>query len=316
MRPLLGWGLAAALAGCMILPPEVEDPPPPPPAPIPVPVPLPFDREVPTPFKGLGRDVTVAQVWFVRVDRTTPALADAYVGAIERERLLLEMLGFKLGRVKVFALQDGQLVWRSEQAKDEARAESLQEALRSASEASELIVEASCSASPIREVGSSLYDSDGSVEADSWTDPHDALFVGVLDHAPRSLAFQYGCRESARALYLHDPIKWTRLAPGPTPRVRTFFMLSATRLGEEAAELRKRCRAVPGFPQSAVDGIAPPRADFYPAWRDDAAQVSQPGELYDLCESVGESTPSVSAVIGWAEAIAATYPPAGPAKEP
>lgn len=273
-------------------------------------------------FAGSGRsgDPGLAVLWLVHVDPGVANLADRYDSLVAATDAMLTDAGFQVRQTAVGSLDDGTLLW----ARDSWSTYGLAEVLRYQARSDGADGGVGCATDALFRISVALDQAPLALPPElaaglagteyPFAEPAAALVVGFLDSAARPSGLDSSACEHAgyapTQLLGADPAQWARWsAAPPLPRAHVRFLISATPETENFEEMQRRCLALPGFPESAADVLAPSPEPFF----DPLAQrltLLDPGlairtDLCDSLELVNWRSEVDSPVHRWAEALAA-----------
>lgn len=232
---------------------------------------------------GVDGDNGTAVLVLVRVDQGTANLADAIVTLLQGLNASLAKSGLLVTSVAVADLYEPvRMLWGARA--NGPSAAPLANVLRSASGTRAGPAPTTCTTAALLSDGAALpgWNAGG---RGLFYPPPGALLVVLIETGPRPAPLS-GCANS-RLLWSADPEQWAALGR-QTHRGQTHFLFLATPENESADAMRARCAAVPGFPVTALDALAPSAMAFLDPL---AAQMNGASAglatRVDLCEALG-----------------------------
>lgn len=251
------------------------------------------------PGSGKNGDPGAAVLWVVRVDRGLANLAHEYAQLVADGNAQLEAAGFSVKATGVAVLYDEQrLLWGVEGSA--VGVSTLEGVLKSAAESTEG-EPTRCSVRALSQLGAQLATGRTPSGLTPFAQRRSALWVGVLDHGPRPMAYAdsasiecetagllagdfFGQANTSATQWLN---RWAGFVWNvPVPQTR--FFLAYTSESEDYTAMRARCSAIAAFPRAALDEIQPSAQRFWgplkvglEAWSAGLAAGQ------DLCDAAG-----------------------------
>jgi hypothetical protein len=232
---------------------------------------------------GINGDNGTAVLVLLRVDQGTANVANAVVTVLQGLNASLAQAGLLVTSVAVADLYEpARLLWGARA--NQPSATPLAGVLRSVSATRSGSAPTTCTTAALLSDGATLpiWNVGG---PSLFYPPPGALLVVVIETGARPVALA-GCADS-RMLWSEDPEQWAALGR-LTHRGQTHFLMLATPENESADAMRARCATVSGFPETALDVIAPSAAGFLDplAAQMNAASAGLATRL-DLCQALG-----------------------------
>jgi len=279
------------------------------------------DGSVPVPgdggFPGSGRDGDPGTdvLFLVRMDRGLANDAALYEKVVGQTGSALVNAGLVVAQTAVASLQDGRLLWGK--SKGVEPPVGLAAALTYyAQHLPDL--EAPCSTTGLAQLGANIpvavlnYPSElTGVPFTEWpfTVRPGALLVVLIDHDLRPSspsAAECAVRGSTPTAYFgaQDPVPWLSWWWLSRPQTR-FWAISTPEDGTSRETARALCLAA-GFPQTALDVIAPSAVPFYEPWAQ-GMNAFFPGlvERIDFCTATTAGFPAQDYADAWAKVLRA-----------
>jgi hypothetical protein len=224
----------------------------------------------------------------MRIDEGTANLASPLQALLKQIADALNTQGFLVSSVALSDLYVPQPVWASTDTRNPVP-ESLATVLRLAAASRPATQPTSCTTDALLAEGSTL---SGWISGNirPFSPGPGALMVVLIDSGarPHPLA---ECRSDDFSNA--DPIRWAQL--DRILRIRqTLFLMLATSESGDLSGMRQRCGAIPGFPMSGLDVLAPSSNAFFDPW---AAQMNgrkpELANRIDLCDALGSGAPAL-----------------------
>jgi hypothetical protein len=230
----------------------------------------------------------------LRIDQGTANVASPLQAVLKQIAGALNQQGLKVTSVAVSDLYASKAIWASRDDRNPVP-DSLVSTLRDEAASRDASLPTSCTTDALLSEGGRLWEWTWGSRVWPFTPGPGALMVILVDSGNRPHALT-DCHSDDFSNA--DPIQWARV--DRTLRIRqTLFLMLATPENGDLTAMQQHCSAVPGFPLTALDVLAPSSQPFFDPW---AAQMnSRRPELanrIDLCDALGSAAPAMWQDIG------------------
>jgi hypothetical protein len=230
---------------------------------------------------GSDGDPGTSMLWLVRIDRGTANTAQPIAELVSQTVDAMKAAGIGVRSLAVASLADGSLVWGTTDLSNVDGGASGLAAALGARAGIDAPPPTSCADDAVVQAAQKAAGIGGPTVLAQGTS---AVFVGIVDTGPRPLAIE-NCPGASRLA--SDPVSWVLLGP-PLRIGQVRYAFFATPESGDVVALRTRCAGLRGFPQAALDAIAPSSVAYFDplAARIDAT-CSGVAAHVDLCDAFG-----------------------------